>query len=123
MNFNINGWVLDEFIAPGAHLKQGDLIKFENEESLLKKAGIVVTADCDLENKKHAKLVTLVPVVPIQVLMEHYLLPEDCEKKKEQISNHAYKAFEIDRNQELEVKKSLLIRAIENPPANSKNEF
>ncbi|UYO95368.1 hypothetical protein [Pollutimonas sp. M17] len=118
MDTDIKGWILDEFIAPGASLKQGDLIKFENEESLLKKVGIVVTADCDLENKKHAKLVTLVPVVPIQTLMEHYLLPEDCEKKKEQIADYAFRAFDIDRNQELELKNTILIRLIDSPPAN-----
>lgn len=116
MSIDINGWILDESVAPGAHLKQGDLIKFENEESLLKKAGIVVTADCDLENKKHAKLVTLVPVVTIQTLMEHYLLPEDCEKKREQIENYAYKALDIQTKHDSDVKRSLLSKIIDEPP-------
>lgn len=122
MNTKINGWILDEFVAPDAHLKQGDLIKFDKEESPLKKAGIVVTADCDLENKKHAKLVTLVPVIPVQIIMEHYLLLEDCEKKKAQIENYAYKSFGIDLSQELELKKTLLVMALKSPPTDCQSE-
>lgn len=117
MNTKINGWILDEFVAPDAHLKQGDLIKFDKEESPLKRAGIVVTADCDLEKKKHAKLVTLVSVIPVQIIMEHYLLLEDCEKKKPQIESYAYKSFDIDLGQDSELKKTLLMRALESPPA------
>lgn len=117
MSTEINGWILDDFIAPGAHLKQGDLIKFDDETNLLRKAGIVVTADCDLEQRKHAKLVTLVPVVSVTVLMENYFLPEDCERKKEQIETHAFKIFGIDRNQESETKKALLREIVQSPPA------
>lgn len=108
MKQEINGWVLDSYIAPCACLAQGDLIRFENESDPLKKTGIVVTADCDLEKKKHAKLVTLIPMVPVSVLMENYLLPEDCEKKRSQIESYAFKSFGIDSAQELEAKKALL---------------
>jgi len=79
----VGGWILDKTIVPGAKLTQGDLIKFEGEEDPLKRAGIVVTADCDLERKRHARLVTLIPVVTVDVIMEYYLLLEDCENKKE----------------------------------------
>lgn len=108
MNKEIHGWILDEFVAPGAGLTQGDLVTFEGNTDPLKKAGIVVTADCDLEQKKHAKLVTLIPVVPVKVLMENYLLPEDCEKKRTQIESYAFKEFGIERNQEVDTMKAIL---------------
>lgn len=110
MSEEIHGWILDELVAPGAKLTQGDLIKFEDEDELepLRRAGIVVTADCDLERKKHAKLVTLIPVVSVKILMENYLLPEDCEKKREQIENFAFKQFDIERDQELDARKATL---------------
>ncbi len=108
MNEKIYGWILDESVAPTAHLTQGDLIKFEDQTESLRTVGIVVTADCDLENKKHARLVTLIPVVSVKTLMENYLLPEDCEKKRAQIENYVFKQFEIDRNQELDARKAIL---------------
>jgi hypothetical protein len=113
MEDNISGWTLEQSIAPCSCLTQGDLIRFEDEEDPLKKAGIVVTADCDLEKKKHANLVTLVPVVSVRTLMEKYLLPEDCEKKRSQIETYAFKEFTIDQKQETEVKIAILREKLE----------
>nr|WP_034340742.1 hypothetical protein [Herbaspirillum sp. B39] len=110
----ISGWLLDEFISPTATLTQGDLIKFDGETDPLKQVGIVVTADCDLERKKHAKLVTLIPVVSVKVLLEHYLLPEDCERKRSQIESFAMQDFGIDSDQPIEVKYFMLKEKVEN---------
>lgn len=107
-NTQVNGWILDEFVAPGATLTQGDLIKFDGAEDPLRTAGIVVTADCDLEQKKHARLVTLIPVVSVTILMENYLLLEDCEKKRDQIESYALRSFEIDRSQEPDARRAIL---------------
>jgi hypothetical protein len=104
----IAGWVLEEFVSPTATLTQGDLIKFEDVSDPLRRVGIVVTADCDLEQKKHARLVTMIPVVSITVLLENYLLVEDCEKKRQQIEGYALKMFEIDRTQEAELRNAVL---------------
>lgn len=117
INQKIDGWLLDEFVLPGARLHQGDLIKFEGETTPLRKAGIVVTADCDLENKKHAKLVTLVPVVTVRDLLENYLLPEDCEKKRSEIETYAFRNFGIASFQEPETMKALLAEKIATPSA------
>lgn len=111
----MSGWTLDQAIAPDAHLKQGDLIRFSDEKSHLRRAGIVVTADCDLERRKHANLVTLVPVVSIKVLLENYLLPEDCGRKRQQIEDYALSAFNIDRSQEPDVRLALLREILQNP--------
>ena len=117
MQNQINGWVLDAFVTPDAILKQGDLIKFDQEDNPLKTAGIVVTADCDLKNKKHAKQVTLVPIVSIKTLMEHYLLLEDCDRKKQDISNYACDLLEINKKQAAEIKIATLLQKIEKSKA------
>ncbi len=112
MNIENFGWILDTSISPDEKLKQGDLVRFVDEKDPLKKVGIVVTADCDLENKKHAKLVTLVSVVSVKTIMENYLLPEDCEKKRPQIESYVFRCFSIENDQEVETKKALLIDEI-----------
>jgi len=117
----IYGWILDKFVAPDATLKQGDLIRFENKTDPIRKAGVVVTADCDLELKKHAKLVTLIPVVPVKVILENYLLPEDCEKKRAQIESYAFKEFKIEKDPELETRKANLREKIKDSPSTKNN--
>lgn len=106
-SLKLTGWILDKSVTPGAHLTQGDLITF-NDNDPLRKVGIVVTADCDLQNRKHARLVTLVPLVPVKVIVERYLLIEDCEFKRSKIEDFAFKYFKIDTNQEENTKKSIL---------------
>ena len=92
----VPGWILDKTVAPDAHLRQGDLVHFSEAKDPLRKAGIVVTADCDLEQKKHARLITLVPLIPPIVALEHYLIPEDCDRKRDAIELFLSKKFGID---------------------------
>lgn len=80
---NDTGWTIEAKVSLDSQLRQGDLIAFQNEDRL-RQFGIVVTADCDLTNKKHARLVTLVPVVELIDIVECYLLPELCERNREQ---------------------------------------
>ncbi len=105
---NVPGWILDEVVSPDAKLRQGDLIRFEKCDTELQRTGIVVTADCDLEQKKHARLVTMVPVVTAQVVLERYLLLEDCEKKRSLIEDYAFSQYGIDKRQDRETNLSLL---------------
>ncbi|MBU9291921.1 hypothetical protein KTD18_10200 [Burkholderia multivorans] len=92
----IFGWILDKKVSPGQSLTQGDLIVFPAEENPLRKAGLVVTADCDLENRKHGLLVTLVPVVTVKEILERYLLIEACERQRKLIFNYVCDAFSIE---------------------------
>lgn len=92
----IIGWILDEKVKPGQNLNQGDLIVFPAEENPLRKAGLVVTADCDLEKRKHGLLITLVPVVPVRVILERYLLIEACEKQRANIFRYVCDEFSIE---------------------------
>ncbi|MBU2767553.1 hypothetical protein A4U49_02950 [Acidithiobacillus ferrivorans] len=84
------------------------MIKFSCFASTLHEAGIVVTADCDLAQKKHANLVTLVPIVSVQTIMESYLLLEDCEKKREAIEVWACKYFDVKHSGDPIQKKAIL---------------
>lgn len=105
---NVPGWILDDVVGPEAKLRQGDLIRFERCDDDLQRIGIIVTADCDLEQNKHAQLVTMIPVVTAQLVLERYLLLEDCEKKRGMIENYAFNQYGIDKRQDRETKLSLL---------------
>lgn len=102
------GWVLDDLVLPDARIRQGDLIRFEGATDTLRKLAIVVTADCDLEQKKHARTVTLVPVVSATTIIEVYLIPDDCERKKHYIEQYVFENFSISNDQENTVKYALL---------------
>src|SRR5690606_27790349 len=59
------------------------------------------------------------PVVSVRTLMEKYLLPEDCEKKRSQIESYAFKEFTIDQKQETEAKIAILRERLEGNSTNS----
>ena len=100
MDEQVSGWILDKKLMPDQQLSQGDLIRFADEQDPLRQTGLVVTADCDLEQKKHGRLITLVPVVTVQAILENYLLIEACEKQRTQIFTFACKSFGVDVGQE-----------------------
>lgn len=104
----VPGWLLDDAVTPDAKLRQGDLIVFEGAETPLHRVGIIVTADCDLEQRKHARLVTLVPVVDARTVLERYLLFEDCERKRDLIESYLFKAYSIDVRQDRATKLTIL---------------
>ncbi|NOT88856.1 MAG: hypothetical protein HOP03_11815 [Lysobacter sp.] len=58
-------WNMYTGVAPSDILQQGDLIKF-SKEGVIDRYGIVVTADCDLDKRKHSRLVTLVPLLSVE---------------------------------------------------------
>lgn len=108
MGARFQGWILDDVVLPNARIRQGDLVRFEGATDALRKLAIVVTADCDLEQKKHARTLTLVPVVAVTTIIEQYLIPDDCEKKKNLIENFAFSRFSIPAEQDDDVKYALL---------------
>lgn len=117
----VPGWLLDDAVGPDANLRQGDLIVFDGSENPLRKVGIIVTADCDLEQRKHARLVTLVPVVDAQTVLERYLLFEDCERKRDLIEAYLFKTYSIDARQERATKLTLLRQVCEQSDEGRKN--
>lgn len=83
------GWIFDTAVLPHARIHQGDLIRFNDTDNDLERLAVVVTADCDLAHNKHARLLTLVPVVSARTILEHYLIPDDCEKRRLDIERYA----------------------------------
>jgi len=107
------GWEQDDRITPDSTLRQGDLIHFFEPDDRIQNYGIVVTADCDLEQKKHARLVTLVPVVSAKAILERYILVEECDSKITCMLQYACKAYSIDGSQPRGVIESMLQTRIE----------
>lgn len=105
------GWELDDRISPAPTLRQGDLIHFANSTEALKHSGLVVTADCDLENRKHARVVTLVPIVTPDVILEYYLLPEDCDRRIDHITSYLANRLGIPRGHDRETAIALIREA------------
>ncbi len=58
-------WKTYDTVGTDDILQQGDLIKFSHPEAAVR-YGIVVTADCDLDRRKHSRLVTLVPLLTVE---------------------------------------------------------
>ena len=90
----LEGWIVEDKVTPASQLQQGDLIAFRSDDPL-RRYGVIVTADCDLEHKKHARLVTMVPVIELGELVEHYLLLEQCDKQSAQLISLVQRTFEL----------------------------
>lgn len=89
------GWKFYEKIYPGDCLRQGDLIGF-NDDNSLRKYGLVVTADCDLEKRKHGRLITLVPIISAETVVEYYLLLEQLDRQHDNLASYARKQFNVN---------------------------
>ncbi len=89
-----DAWEIYERTSPKDKLNQGDLIRF-GEGNGPAAWGVVVTADCDLENRKHSRLVTLVPLLSTQQLVCRCLAFDFVEYKIEAMSQKCRTSFEI----------------------------
>lgn len=68
-------WHVYQTVASSDVLQQGDLVRFSSGDCL-RRLGIVVTADCDLDKKKHSRIVTLVPLLSVDEIIRHCLVYE-----------------------------------------------
>ena len=96
----IDGWLLERSVSADPHLRQGDLVWFRESKDPMRTVGIVVTADCDLKNRKHAQLVTLVPLLSVQAVLERYLFLEACSLQRSNIRGYLYKKYGIDERED-----------------------
>lgn len=88
-------WRVYEVVGPGDVLQQGDLIKFsESEKSSF--YGIVVTADCDLDNRKHSRLVTLVPLLTVEGIICSCLAYDAFEHHRDILQQFCRKSMGIE---------------------------
>lgn len=88
-------WYVYEQTSAKDKLNQGDLIRFDEGEGCVT-WGVVVTADCDLENRKHSRLITLVPLLSTQQLICRCLAFDFVEHKIEAMSQKCRASFGID---------------------------
>jgi hypothetical protein len=80
-------WILYESVNSGDVLRQGDLIKFARQDKP-PSYGIVVTADCDLDNRKHSRLVTLVPLLSAEQIVCQCLAFDAFESQKDALQQY-----------------------------------
>jgi len=67
--------IVCEEIARAAALHQGDIFEWLESRQTGDIAGVVVTADCDLEKRKHRGRVSYVPVVTLAAYLRVHYLP------------------------------------------------
>lgn len=86
-------WITLE--SPADVVSQGDLFYFEEQEAN-RRYGIVVTADCDLTNRKHSKLVSLVPLVELEEILTGCLYVDHLEMIRSQLETMLHKQLGAD---------------------------
>ena len=78
-------------------LQQGDLIRLKQEE-LPSIYGIVVTADCDLDKRKHSRLVTVVPFITLEEVICKCLAFDLFEQKSEELRAQCKTLLQLSQN-------------------------
>ncbi|MGB6009492.1 hypothetical protein [Castellaniella sp.] len=69
-----------DFSSNENRFSQGDVIAWKGNRDYLKKAAIVVTADCDLAKGKNWGRVTVVPLIPATDYFKKFYIPKQLEK-------------------------------------------
>lgn len=83
------------FDSPANSVSQGDLFYFEEEDSS-RSYGIVVTADCDLANNKHSRLVSFVPLLALEDVLISCIYIDYIERKGDDIARMLHKELKSD---------------------------
>lgn len=60
--------------------RQGDLVKFRKSESPWKTWGVIITADCDIDKKKHRGIMSYVPILELHDYWRLFTLPKQLQK-------------------------------------------
>lgn len=90
-------WRLYEEVAPSDTLQQGDLISFPTNQKPFE-YGVVVTADCDLDKRKHSRMVTLVPLLTVEQVICHCLAYDTLEKNTDVLRQFCKKQLAINES-------------------------
>lgn len=90
-------WIAYERIDKDSILQQGDLIKF-NGEGRSHDFGLVVTADCDLDKRKHSRLVTLVPLMSVDAVICKCLALDYFELQNDSLKNACRREYKIEES-------------------------
>jgi len=90
-------WTVYERVERDATLQQGDLIKFTSEDRAYD-FGVVVTADCDLDKRKHSRLVTLVPLMSVDAVICKCLALDYFELQGDALKSICRKQYSIEES-------------------------
>lgn len=88
-------WKVYQRVEKDATLQQGDLVKFNSEDRVYD-FGVVVTADCDLDKRKHSRLVTLVPLMTVDAVICKCLALDYFELQVEALKGICKRQYKID---------------------------
>ncbi|MEV4764509.1 hypothetical protein AB0J89_17990 [Micromonospora chokoriensis] len=72
-------------VVDGAAISQGDIFIFHDDSvdgGIWQKAGVIVTADCDIANDKHAGILSYVPILPLHDYLAWRVLPKIAEDRR-----------------------------------------
>ncbi|WP_345624987.1 hypothetical protein [Rugosimonospora acidiphila] len=72
-------------VADGASIRQGDIFIFRDSptgDDIWKKAGVIVTADCDIANDKHAGILSYVPIFPLRDYLAWRVMPKIADDRR-----------------------------------------
>ncbi|WP_432050205.1 hypothetical protein [Verrucosispora sp. NA02020] len=72
-------------VADGAPIRQGDIFIFRDrrfDSDIWRKAGVIVTADCDIANDKHAGIISYVPILPIRDYLAWRIIPRIADDRR-----------------------------------------
>lgn len=92
-----SGWQLYDAVGEEDKLQQGDLIRFiEKEgENNSTRFGLVITADCDLDKRKHSRLVTLISVITVDTLVSSCLGIDCLEQNRQSLADYCRKQLGV----------------------------
>ena len=65
---------------PREPIRQGDIFTWRTPEPPWKSHGVVVTADCDISKRKHAGIISYVPVLPLVEYWRLFSLPKSIKQ-------------------------------------------
>ncbi|PGH45309.1 hypothetical protein COO58_13395 [Micromonospora sp. WMMA1996] len=102
-------------VADGASIRQGDIFVFRDGpagDDMWQKAGIIVTADCDIANDKHGGILSYVPILSLRDYLAWRVLPRIADDRRRRIlrdMSDTVGRLEADRG----IKPGLSARAVE----------
>ncbi|MFG1938241.1 hypothetical protein [Micromonospora tulbaghiae] len=75
-------------VADGALIRQGDIFKFRDGlsvDDVWQRAGVIVTADCDIANDKHGGILSYVPILSLREYLAWRVLPRIAGNRRRRV--------------------------------------
>lgn len=99
-------WHVEESVPDLAKLGQGDLLRFGAKEPYT--YGVVVTADCDLDKKKHSRIVTYVSLISSADVICESLIHDLVSRREGDCAKILCKHFKLSKDSPLSTQTQVL---------------